>query len=294
MSRKELDMEHSSKKAVNGIFIFLVFIWLMPSLAEGQQGPFPQPIMTVRLTCNNATKIGQFLLLNYPKRLPPGGTLVVSGTCRENLLIPEHIQNITLEGRGTAQIVPSHPNENTINVRGRGIKINGFTIQGGFRAIAIQEGGAAIITKSVIKNAQTFGIQVSENSYARIIDNDIQNNTEDGINVRLGAGADIFDNRISGNRNGVDVDSGGSADISGNNISSNLQDGVHLRDNSHVRFSADPQNAIKNVIQNNGRDGVNCDRGGTISGRTPVDFGSGNTHSNKDTGNCLVAASILP
>jgi hypothetical protein len=113
--------------------------------------------------------------------------------------------------------------------------------------------------------------------------------------VRQGSGADIFDNIITGNRDGINVDGVGEADVSGNHIFGNTRDGVRLRDNSHVRFSNDPDDTVENVIELNGENGVNCARGGTISGGTPVNFGTGNTGGNKDiASNCMVEGGILP
>lgn len=259
----------------------LAFVWLFPSVTYAQPH---------RLTCGHHKSIGDLL-----KTLKPGDTLFVRGACIENLLIPEEVLNVTLDGQGTATISPLDATKNTVNIRGRGITIKNFTIKGGLRAVALQNGGAAILTENAIEGAQTFGVQVSRNSFARILNNTIKNNGEDGVNVRLGAGADIFVNTITGNRDGVNVDGGGSADVSGNYISSNTRDGVHLRDNSHVRFSTDPDNTTANVIELNGDNGVDCARGGTISGGTPVNFGAGNTGGNKDiAGNCIVEAEILP
>ncbi len=242
-----------------------------------------------KLTCGDQKTITKSL-----KKLKPGDTLFVSGTCQENLLIPEEVVNIILDGQGAATIAPVDSSQNTLNIRGRGITIKGFTIVGGYRAVALQNGGAAIISGNIIREAQTFGVQISRNSFARVLGNTIQENQEDGINVRLGASADIFDNMITENRDGINVDSSGAADVSGNHIVSNTRDGVHLRDNSHIRFSADPDNTETNVIELNGENGVNCARGGTMSGN-PVDFGGGNTGGNKNIAtNCIVADGVLP
>lgn len=39
------------------------------------------------------------------RTLQPGDTLFVSGTCNENVVIPEQIVNVTLDGQGTATIM---------------------------------------------------------------------------------------------------------------------------------------------------------------------------------------------
>ena len=258
----------------------LAFCWLLPMAGYAQ---------TSKLTCGHGKSIGESL-----KKLKPGDTLLVSGTCIENLLIPEEVLNVVLDGQGTAQINPLNPNDNTVNIRGRGIVLKRFIVAGGNRAIALQNGAAAILTENVIERAQTFGVQISRNTFARVLGNTIRDNGSDGVNVRLGSGADIFNNLIAGNRGGVNVDSGGSADISGNHIFGNAEDGVRLRDNSHVRFSDDPDNDRINVIELNGDNGVDCARGGTISG-APVSFGAGNAGGNTNiAANCIVQSGVLP
>ena len=49
------------------------------------------------LTCGPEKTIGQAI-----KRLKPGDTLLVSGTCNENVDIGEEVHRITLDGQGTA------------------------------------------------------------------------------------------------------------------------------------------------------------------------------------------------
>jgi hypothetical protein len=50
-----------------------------------------------QLICGHQRTISDAL-----RRLRPGDTLSVSGTCNENVLIPEQVVNITLDGQGTA------------------------------------------------------------------------------------------------------------------------------------------------------------------------------------------------
>jgi len=257
---------------------FTLLLLLLPAVGE-----------TATVNCDDRHSISQVI-----NKLKPGDTLVVTGICNENLEISEDVLNVTLDGQGTATIDGSDASKNTITVRGRGIRIRRFTISGGDRGVAIQDTGAAVIEDNVIKNTATIGVHVGRNSAARLLRNTITNNGSFGINVRLGSGADIFDNAITGNNRGIDVDSGGSADISGNHIFGNHQDGIHLRNNSHIRFSSDPNNTRTNLIEQNGGFGVSCIRGGTISGN-PVDFGTGNGAGNTNiAANCLVQAGVLP
>ena len=80
---------------------------------------------THTLTCGHERTIGQAL-----ETLKPGETLLVSGTCNENLVVGEAFHDITLDGQGTAAI-SGDSSANAVTVTGNGITIRGFTISGG-------------------------------------------------------------------------------------------------------------------------------------------------------------------
>src|SRR5437879_4702152 len=95
-----------------------VFLGLSPSTGRAQSG-------THTMTCGPEKTIGQAI-----KTLKPGDTLVVSGTCNENLAIGQEVARITLDGQGTATI-HGDSSANAVTVTGRGITIRGFVITGG-------------------------------------------------------------------------------------------------------------------------------------------------------------------
>ena len=51
-----------------------------------------------QLACGGQRRISEALA-----RLKPGDTLSVSGACNENVVIPEHVVNVTLDGRERQQ-----------------------------------------------------------------------------------------------------------------------------------------------------------------------------------------------
>ena len=120
------------------------------------------------LTCGPEQTIGRAI-----KRLKPGDTLVVSGTCDENVDIGQEVARITLDGQGTASINAA-PTAFGVTVRGRGITIRGFTITGGAQGIAVLDGGAAVIDGNTIQGAVMNGITVFRDSTANIMNNTIQ------------------------------------------------------------------------------------------------------------------------
>src|SRR3989338_10107508 len=110
-------MEQAKTIVIKGLAILLAFFWLLPSV--GNADPH-------KLTCGKEKTIGEAL-----HELKPGDTLLVSGVCNENLVIPEEVHRITLDGQGTAVIDGPDATRATIEVRGTGITIKRFTISRG-------------------------------------------------------------------------------------------------------------------------------------------------------------------
>jgi parallel beta-helix repeat protein len=227
-----------------------------------------------QLACGGQRTISEAL-----RQLNPGDTLFVSGACNENVVIPEQVVNVVVDGQGTATINARDPSDPTINVRGSGITINNFvSITGGETGILVTRGGAATIDRNIIHNAGNNGIVVNLNSSARIVNNTvqgnpqsgivitdssaarigflqtgdtaarpnfIQNNGENGIAVVRSSHARLVGNTISGNGdNGVIVTRVAHADISSNTIDSNGGDGVFVFRNSGVNLGEDTGSGI--------------------------------------------------
>lgn len=189
----------------------------------------------------------------------PGTTLLVSGTCNENVVIREDKSEITLDGQGTATINGPDPTKATVQVRGRGITIKRFTITGGQQGIVVQRGGSALIDGNTIQGTGVRGVQVNQTSSARIVNNIIQNNPE-GISVienssaRIGilagtdtvASSNIIQNNVG---RGITVSRYSNARIVGNTISGNTGDGIRVQQVSHAEIS-------DNDIRSNGGAGI--------------------------------------
>jgi parallel beta-helix repeat protein len=211
---------------------------------------------TDELACGSQRTISEAL-----GQLKPGDTLLVSGACTENVLIPEQVVNVIVDGRGTATINGRTTGDPTINVRGDGITIRNFaSIAGGESGILVSRGGAATIDSNVIQNAGNNGVVVNLNSSARIVNNTIQSNPQSGIVISDSSSARIGflatgdtagrPNLIQNNgENGITIARGSSARIVGNTIIGNGDNGVIINRVSHADVSA-------NAIDSNGGDGV--------------------------------------
>ncbi len=232
--------------------VFGAFFWLLPSVGEAG---------TKKLTCG-ATKTIQKALTS----LKPGDTLLVSGTCNENVVVNESHERITIDGQTTATINGPDNTRPTVHIRGRKITLTGFTITGGEDGINIGNGGGAQVSASTIQNTGRFGISVHEASNVRVTNSTIQNNPGHGIfigqssSARIGfltfEGLDtipggVGPNTIQNNgRHGIRVVGSSSADITDNTISNNTRAGVQVAEASHARIAS-------NTINGNGEHGIN-------------------------------------
>ena len=236
-------------------------------------GPSALDAATVTIDCDAGASVSQAI-----STLKPGDTLVVSGTCKESVLIPPEAVGITLTGQGKATI--QHPGGATIGpaahgiyVRGRVITITGLTVRGGAdgihlsgpahavidgnvvvdntgRGIHLDKGSVAQIVGNTIRNNGAEGINVTEQSYARIgflippeerpRANTLRNNRGDAIRVERGSHAWIVGNTMVGNAgSGVLVDRSSQADVIGNAIAGNTRDGITVTHNSGVNLRSE-------------------------------------------------------
>jgi hypothetical protein len=295
---QEADMPWSTRiRVMNSgtLLLAVVFLWSNPSVARAQTA-------THRLTCGPERTISQAI-----KTLKPGDTLLVSGTCNENLSIGQEVQRITLDGQGIATIA-GDSSASTITVTGSGVTIRGFTITGGApQTVAVVDGGSAVIDGNTIRDAERNGIGVFRNSSADIANNTIhsnplagitiqsnssarigwsgppnnrvsmpntiQHNGTQGIQVYRGSSAQIFSNRIQNNgSHGVIVDRNSQAEIASCTITGNAGDGIRALRNAGLDIGTDPNGATPQFDDdtNSGTNdgfGVRCMIDGFVDGR---------------------------
>ncbi len=241
------------------------------------------------------------------RKANPGDTILVSGTCQENVVIPAESHRITLDGQGTATITGPDVMNGTVEIRGTSIVFKGFTVTGGLNGIDVSNSGSVTIDGNVIQNTGRDGIHLSRASSAIIVNNTIQNNAENGIHVsessaaRIGfrtsspitnaepnviqnnaargirvtrsSSGRIYGNTISNNGNsGIDVRRAAYADISSNQIDGNSGDGITVVQNSAVVLGADVTEDPVSDNPNsttvpNGSAGLRCGINSSIDGR---------------------------
>jgi hypothetical protein len=189
----------------------------------------------------------------------PGSTIMVSGTCSENLLVRNEKQRITIDGGGTAAINAPSAGSPALNVRGKGILIQNFIIVGGSVGVHINRGSNAVLNSNVVQNSAGNGVMVDGLAFAVLTNNTIQNNSGAGVFVsenstaRIGFNSDsetvASTNTITGNGVGVLISNGSSARVVGNFIINNTGDGVGVLRDAHADIAS-------NAINGNGGDGI--------------------------------------
>jgi parallel beta-helix repeat protein len=279
-----------TKKAGMVTFTVLLFLGLT---AAGKVGA-----TTVNVDCNKGGAVGSIL-----NRLKPGDVVLVYGTCQENILIQPELQRITLDGQSKAAIKAADARRPAIQVLGREVTIKGFTVTGGSFGIAINRGATATIDANTIQYATNTGLEVSQNSFARIINNIIQHNEQngilvlgsssahigvlytddkvprpnviknnggDGIQVLRSSTARIIGNTLSGNRrNGLTVQQASHADVAGNVFNRNGQHGILVMGNSGVNLADSAMRLFEQpntTTAPNGLFGIRCEVGAYVEG----------------------------
>lgn len=283
-------MKTIAANLVQWLSLFAASLWLLQSVGIAA---------TVSVDCSSAS------LQAAIDNTKPGDTLRVSGTCNENVRIPEQFAKITLDGGRAATVNGPDPNRHSIEVRGRGITIKGFTVTGGRSGMAVGWGGSALIDGNTIQNTGAhgvtvhhgssvsiinnviqrnarIGIEVTENSSARIgilgppdrvaSPNTIQNNGQEGVYVYRSSTAFIVGNQINDNRRaGIRLDRASHAEIASNIVSNNGEDGVGVGKVSNVDLGSDTGTGILNLPNTttvpNGGFGISCAGGGSVGGR---------------------------
>jgi parallel beta-helix repeat protein len=253
---------------------------------------------TVNVDCNKGGAVGPVL-----SRLKPGDVVLVRGTCQENILIQSELQRITLDGQRKATIKAADARRPAIQVLGREVTIKGFTVTAGSFGIAINRGATAVIDDNTIEHAAVAGVEVSHNSFARVINNivqnnegngilvlgsssvhigvwytddkvprpnNIQNNGVDGIQVLRSSTARIIGNTLNGNRrNGLTVQQASHADVAGNVFNENGQHGILVMGNSGVNLADSAMRLFERpntTTAPNGVFGIRCEVGAYVEG----------------------------
>jgi parallel beta-helix repeat protein len=201
----------------------------------------------------------------------PGDTILVSGTCAENVTIPSEVVRITLDGQGKT-VIQGAPKGDAIFIRGREIMVKGFTLTGGRDGIHLSgaaAGASAIIDGNTIQRTGRQGIHLDQGSIGRIANNVIEDVPAEGIyvlessNARIGfLISDLGPNTIrNAGTHGIVLRGGSTAWIVGNTIVNSKGSGIWVTRNSQADILA-------NSISGSGANAVTVSQGGGVNFRS--------------------------
>jgi len=206
---------------------------------------------TIEVNCD----MGKTIQANGVDKANPGDVIQVSGTCNERVRIDETVNNITLDGQGTATI--DGGSSTVVRVVGRGITIRGFTITDG-NGVVVRDGGTVVIDDNSFTGNGGFGINVGRGSRAQIINNLIEDYNV-GVQVTEGSSARIgfrsvpnvvaAPNIIRQNVTGIKIRRSSHVRIAGNEIIENQGDAISIEGVSHAAIT-------DNDIEENGGNAV--------------------------------------
>jgi parallel beta-helix repeat protein len=282
----------------------------------------PVAAATFSVDCSAGGALGSTL-----PSLKSGDILSIEGVCRENIVLPADLHDIMVDGQGKATIAATDARQPAVQVLGREIIIKGLRVIGGQFGIAINRGATAIVDNNTIEDAALSGLEVSQNSFGRIINNTmrqnklhgilvlgsasvhigvlqtgdrspqpnvIENNGGDGIMVIRSSTARIIGNKLSGNRrNGLTVQQASHADVAGNMIEGNIGHGIRVVGNSGVNLADSAMQVFEQPNTSsapNGGFGLVCEIGAYVEGTLGSLGGRSGTKDVSDT-SCVDRAS---
>ena len=256
---------------------------------------------TVNVDCDAGNSVNAAV-----RSAKPGDTVLVSGTCKEQVSIPPEVVGVTVDGQKKTTI--QHPGGNAPSPhvfynRGKEIVIKGLTVTGGLDGIHLSGPASAVIDGNVVTKNSGRGIHIDKGSIARILNttveqsgligiditgasyayiglfiprvpalapNTIRNNGGPGINIERTSGAWVVGNTISNNKGpGIALHRNAQADVIANVISGNGGDGITVSYGSGVNLNSEPRKDGPNQTasgQPNAGAGIRCTIGGYVEG----------------------------
>ena len=234
----------------------------------------------------------------------PGDTVLVSGTCNEQVSFAPEMVRFTLDGQKKTTIQhpgKSAPSPHTVFIRGKDIMVKGITVVGGLDGIHLSGPASAELDGNVVVKAARAGIHIDKGSVVRVLNstvqesgamgiditgasyayigvriprlpalspNTIRNNAGPGVNIERSSGAWIVGNTISNNKgSGIFIHRSSQADVMANVINANGGDAITASYSGGVNLKSEPRSDGPNqTTQDNGSAGIRCTVGGYVDG----------------------------
>ena len=206
----------------------------------------------LRVNCNSKkglTHISQAINILEHDESQGSRTILVSGTCNENVVI-QSMDNLTLTAQGGASINDSSGgNDDVIDIGdSRRVSISGFTINGGANGVVCFDASLCRFSGNIVQGSANYGVVVNE-SQATFNGDALQNHGGRGLSVIDRGTVDAFGISVQGNGDGIVLNSGAYVVIGNSTIQNNQRFGILASSHSTVR-------CLPCTIKNNSNDGV--------------------------------------
>jgi len=216
------------RKVVNFVFLFFAFLVLtaFASVSEAKTIYVPDDYEKIQWAVDNASA---------------GDTIIVrDGIYYESITVSKQL-TIKSEN-GPDNCIVNGTGSDVFTLKADGIRIEGFTITGGWNGIYILSNNNTVINNSISSNK--YGIYLYDSKNNSISNNSISSNYECIVLYKSNNNS-ISDNIISLNDHGILLYKSNNNSILNNNISSNGDYGITLP------FYSNKNNISKNIISSN-------------------------------------------
>jgi hypothetical protein len=218
------------------------------------------PALAATVDCDREGKLTTALA-----RAKPGTKILIRGLCRENLVLPAELHDVTLDGGGKAAVVAPNERQPALAIAGHKITVRGLGLAGGRNGIDLANGASAVIDGITVEDNGTagqpgsgIGISVDDGASATIVNTTVRRNANVGIMVRnatarigyIDSTKTVKSNTIADNGStGILVADRARAEVVGATISRNKGDGILVVRGSQL-------DAADNVIEDSGQSGI--------------------------------------
>ena len=243
------------RKAVKFVFLFFAFLVLtaFASVSETKTIYVPDDYARIQCAVDNASA---------------GDTIIVrDGIYYESITVSKQL-TIKSE-KGPDNCIVNGTGSDVFTLEADGIRIEGFTITGGYDGIYIRSNNNSISNNIIRSN--NHGISLLHSNNNSLSNNIIRWNNWDSIYLYDSNNNSISENNIISNNHGIVFWYSNNNSISNNNISLNKRDGIYLEDSNNNIIS-------NNIICSNNYDGISLIHSNNNS------ISNNNISSNNDDG----------
>jgi len=208
--------------------------------------------VTLHVNCgghSGLTHIQQAINLLQKTGTSGSGTILVSGSCKENITI-QSLDNLTLTAENGASI--SDNSGGTLDVMdiidSHRVSINGFAISGGANGVVCTDASVCRLSGNAFRASSGYGVIV-DSAQATFSGDVMQNNVGRGLSIINGGNVEADGITVQGSSDGIVLNTRGNLVLSNSSVNENQNHGILAVTSSTIRL-------MGVSVTSNGGDGV--------------------------------------